>query len=220
MHAGRAWASAPRPPRGDAGDPEPRERPFRQERAELPEGAAAYRGERIRVDVAAGERHVGVRERVHIHTALGEYPPQLLVVALRLGLLVGFLGVAPEDAAAPPPGLEAAALHALPVVELRAPVEEHDAEGGLEGRTGAQRPLDAVECRDGGRRVRMPLPHIELEVPGHDMQREDVVRILPPAADGVALHDPRALLQGKCQEVGVLVAGPVDARPAAVPLPH
>ena len=65
----------------------------------------------------------------------------------------------------------------------------------------------------------MPLPEIELEVPRHDVQREDVVGILLPAADGVSLHDPGPLLQGQRQEVGVLVPGPVDARPALVPLP-
>ena len=115
----------------DGPDAEPSERPHGHERAQALERApSAERRQRVRVDVAAALGHVGVGEPVHVRAPLRQDPPELLVVALSLGLLVRVLRVAVEHAAAPGARLQAAALDALEVVELHAPVEQERVEGG------------------------------------------------------------------------------------------
>jgi len=135
---------------GDAHDSESRECPSGRGNPSSPNGQLPIEASGYELTWLQ-ESATSLSVNVSMSTCLlGNIFLQLLVVALRLRFLVRLLRVTSEDVAASPPRLEAAALHALPVVELGAPADEHYVKCGLEGHTGAERSLDAVECRDRG----------------------------------------------------------------------
>lgn len=103
------------------------------------EGALARcAGERVGVHVARARRHVPHAELVEVAAAFGQDAPELLMVALRPGLLVGIHGIAVEHPGPARAFDQARALHAGPVVELDPPpVEKKDPEHLLEGLRGA-----------------------------------------------------------------------------------
>lgn len=196
----------------DARQPQLVEQRLRQDPLGQLEGAlAAASRDGVRVHMGAARGQVPDGKPVEVRAPLGEDAPQLLVVALGLRCLVRSYGVAVVHAATTPAGLQAGALHALPVVELHAPVKQQNGEDGLEGLGRGERPLDDVEPRHDGRRVAVPFVKVELEHVRDQMETQAVMRVALESAHGVPLHDQHLLFERQRLEIAVRTPSAVHA---------
>ena len=168
----------------------------------------------VRVHVAAGERHVPLRERVEVR-ALRQYPAKLDVVLLARSLLAGLDRVAVEHPGAP--GAVQAPLYLREVQELAAAVAEHHREDVRERALAIG--LHGVEGRlDVGLRLGRE-QDVELEEQPHEVERQYALRVAPQALHAVDLNGEQAQVVRQRQPIGVGAALQAHLGAARLALP-